>query len=234
MQNKIDPSLVEIIERCFTVARWTYGATHIETNELDPSPPMLMLIRKNSGRKEEAANFEMVQFDPSDIPHKRGEDRREEIAEGLAKIMLFGVADYVLAITEVGMHSGNEIEAKRLQRDIETKGINHPDVTKQVMGCAALTLYDLSGLSVRLFASRDHCIGTFLKYPNLFDLVEAHDNEEEDKQRSTDMADLINPKYWIYDEDIDDDEKDAGPLSTDWGLVLTKALKGYGDLSKSH
>ena len=217
---KIDSRLRSIIINAFSVARWAYGAQAVG-EEPAYAPPTILLISKGSD------GYDFRGLDENSIPHERGKDRTEEVADECMRLLIWGLTDYVLTVQECAMFVGTDQESEIFHQQLQEKGsMFHPDIQDQIQKCCSFALYDISGVIVRTFATDLCCVRTFMMNTEIEDLLPSLRNEkilpQDDTRMSTDVSDLSN-NCWVMDECVPEELRDRGPMPS-WSETLERVL----------
>ncbi len=198
--------LGSILRKHLAVTRYAFGQTLLDEGGIDA---IFMLCSKVGDI------YKMSILDTESITDQLNEadDRciTLQVAEYLAKKLVWGIADYIIVTSEVGLFYGSKEASQRFHREIRRYGENSPRILEQVNRTASVVLYDLSGVRVRGFASSDNCMETFLKWelPTMMEDLNKPDPEilRGEKPR---LDDILFTTDWVLDDREAADIKGVG------------------------
>ena len=227
--NHIDLCLRNLVMKSFAIARWAYGAQAIG-QDIEDEPPSIILINKT-----EDGSYAFRPLTPAQIvadidrddPHWMRARVTSTISDACARRLAMGFCDYVLAVQECGLFVGDEAKTKKFHKELEEFGSTSPHIVNQISKCCSFSLYDLSGVIARTYATENHCISTFLAHPDVDTLL----NSKLEQDMSESIKDLENK--WVYADDVPDEQRSFGPLDN-WEQTLSRVLDKITNVDHFH
>ena len=213
-QEKMPKELKKIVYETFAIARWAFGAEAIG-KEAQLTAPNIVLIKE-----EEGGRYSFLPLDEMEIPHRAGRDRADEIAEASVKFLAYGVADYIVASSIAGLFVGDQDEADNFHCLRLSLGIDNDYVQEQMETVCSFSIYDLSGVIARTFATEKNCIRYFLLHNDIKQLV-----REPAFDGVVDCVSSLSDHSWVFTQKISEEECNRGPLSPDWSRLLFDTLR---------
>ncbi len=227
--------LGEVLRKHLAVTRYAFGQTLLDEGGIEA---IFMLCRKVDGI------YKMSILDTDSIMDQLAESDDRcvtlKVAEYLAKKLVWGLADYLIVTSEVGLFYGTKAASERFHRDIRRYGERSPRVLEQVNRTASVVLYDLSGVRVRLFANAENCVETFLKWelPTMMEDLNKPDPEILRGEKSS-LAEIVSTMDWVLDDsDVgsadlnssDGDDLTIGPIRH-WDEAVINAVTSISGMS---
>jgi len=224
-----DVSLANVLRKHLAVTRYAFGNMVLDQGEADP---VFLLLKSNPETKK--YRLTIIDVETVSDEFDRGECFHRQLSEWFCRKLIYGVAEYVLVTSEVGMFFGDVEATKRFRADIAKYGEGSEMVQQQVGRTISLILYDLSGVVARGFASEQNCVDTFMRY-ELDDLLDDLDTETPTalKGEKPCLSADMKPYEWVLDGRGEDEirridgflDDNIGPLRS-WNEAV------FGELAK--
>jgi len=146
----------------------------------------------------------------------QSEDAQLRLAVAVARRLMFGMCDYVVAVSECGMFTGDSKDTEAMKRDINRYGYDYMHRSGRIVKCCTFAVYELAGVCLRAFASEASCIKSYLSEPNMLEFIKA----DHEQTMSEHIGDLCDDDKWVLFSEQNNTM--TGPLG-DWLDVLDKA-----------
>lgn len=217
----IDLGLRNLVVKSFALARWAFGAQAIGQS-IDDEPPSIIMINKQAD-----GTYSFRPLTPAQMIADLSETDKDDwqkarvnrtISEACARRLAQGFCDYILAVQECGLFVGDQAQTTQFHKELEEFGSTAPQIIDQISKCCSFSLYDLSGVIARTYATENHCIATFLQHPDVDTLLCS--KLEQDMSES--IRDLESK--WVYADDVPESQRSFGPLDN-WDLTLARVLE---------